>query len=135
MPDLTPVRIHVLDTPGYADYLGQDLSALDAVKSVCAVVDATKGVELLTRRMMDVAKERNLCRMIVVNKFEDPNVDLEALLAQMQEIWGPGVLPINLPANNRTIVIDCFDKDEGEADILAWAKCIAPLLKNYRRRR
>ena len=119
MPDLTPVRIHVLDTPGYADYLGQDLSALDAVKSVCAVVDATKGVELLTRRMMDVAKERNLCRMIVVNKFEDPNVDLEALLAQMQEIWGPGVLPINLPANNRTIVIDCFDKDEGEADIFS----------------
>lgn len=87
MPDLTPVRIHVLDTPGYADYLGQDLSALDAVKSVCAVIDASKGVELLTRRMMDVAKERKLCRMIAVN--------------------------------NRTRVIDCFDKDEGDADILS----------------
>ena len=122
MPDLTPVRIHVLDTPGYADYLGQDLSALDAVKSVCAVIDASKGVELLTRRMMDVAKERKLCRMIAINKFEDPNVDLEALLAQLQEIWGPGVLPINLPADNRTRVIDCFDKDEGNADILSVAE-------------
>ena len=50
LPDLTPVRIHVLDTPGYPDYIGQDMSALDAVKSVCAVIDATKGVELLTRR-------------------------------------------------------------------------------------
>ena len=58
LPDLTPVRIHVLDTPGYPDYIGQDMSALDAVKSVCAVIDATKGVELLTRRMMDIAKER-----------------------------------------------------------------------------
>lgn len=117
MPDLTPVRIHVLDTPGYADYFGQDLSALDAVKSVCAVIDATKGVELLTRRMMEVAKERGLCRMIAINKFEDPNVDLEALLLELQETWGEGVLPINLPANGRKIVIDCFDKDEGEADI------------------
>lgn len=118
-PDLTPVRIHVLDTPGYPDYLGQDLSALDAVKSVCAVIDATKGVELLTRRMMDVAKERNLCRMIAINKFDVPDVDLEALLRELQEIWGPGVLPINLPANNRTHVIDCFDKDGGDADILS----------------
>ena len=70
LPDLTPVRIHVLDTPGYPDYIGQDMSALDAVKSVCAVIDATKGVELLTRRMMDIAKERGLCRMIVINKFD-----------------------------------------------------------------
>ena len=119
LPDLTPVRIHVLDTPGYPDYIGQDMSALDAVKSVCAVIDATKGVELLTRRMMDIAKERGLCRMIVINKFDAPDVDLEQLLLDLQEVWGPGVLPINLPANNRSIVIDCFDKDEGEADILS----------------
>ena len=65
MADLTPVRIHILDTPGYPDYLGQDLSALDAVKSVCAVIDPTRGPELLTRRMMEAAKERGLCRMIV----------------------------------------------------------------------
>lgn len=119
MPDLTPVRIHVLDTPGYSDYLGQDLSALDAVKSVVAVVDATQGVEMLTRRMMQAAKDRNLCRMIVVNKFEDPNADLVGLLKEMQEIWGPGVLPINLPTKNRTRVIDCFDRDEGDADIMS----------------
>ena len=42
MTDLTPVRIHILDTPGYPDYLGQDMSALDAVKSVCAVIDLRK---------------------------------------------------------------------------------------------
>ena len=116
LPDLTPVRIHVLDTPGYPDYIGQDLSALDAVKSVCAVIDASKGVELLTRRMMDIAKERGLCRMIAINKFEDPSIDLIKLLKDLQEIWGPGVLPLNLPANGRTFVIDCFDKEEGEAD-------------------
>ncbi len=119
MADLTPIRIHVLDTPGYADYLGQDLSALDAVKSVAAVIDATKGPELLTIRMMKAAAERRLCRMIVVNKVDAPDVDLEALLEQLRETWGPGVLPINLPTKNRTRVIDCFDRDEGESDIMS----------------
>ena len=67
--DGTPVRIFLLDTPGYPDCVGQALGALDAVKTVCVVVDATKGIELMTRRMMHWAKERNLCRMIVVNRL------------------------------------------------------------------
>ena len=118
MADLTPVRIHILDTPGYPDYLGQDLSALDAVKSVCAVIDPTRGPELLTRRMMEAAKERGLCRMIVINKFDLPDADLEKCLEELLETWGPGVLPINLPTRNRTHVIDCFDREDGDSDIM-----------------
>ena len=118
MADLTPVRINILDTPGYPDYLGQDLSALDAVKSVCAVIDPTRGPELLTRRMMEAAKERGLCRMIVINKFDLPDADLEKCLEELRETWGPGVLPINLPTRNRTHVIDCFDREDGDSDIM-----------------
>ena len=118
MADLTPVRIHILDTPGHPDYLGQDLSALDAVKSVCAVIDPTRGPELLTRRMMEAAKERGLCRMIVINKFDLPDADLEKCLEELRETWGPGVLPINLPTRNRTHVIDCFDREDGDSDIM-----------------
>ncbi len=118
MADLTPVRIHILDTPGYPDYLGQDLSALDAVKSVCAVIDPTRGPELLTRRMMEAAKERGLCRMIVINKFDLPDADLEKCLEELRETWGPGVLPINLPTRNRTHVIDSFDREDGDSDIM-----------------
>ena len=122
MPNLTPVRIHVLDTPGYPDYIGQDLSALDAVKSVAAVIDASKGVDPFTKRMMDVAAERKLCRMIVVNKFDLPDTDLEKLLADLREVWGPGVIPINLPTANRAHVIDCFEREDGEADIMSVAE-------------
>ena len=113
--DGTPVRIFLLDTPGYPDCVGQALGALDAVKTVCVVVDATKGVELMTRRMMQWAKERNLCRMIVVNKFDQPGVDLEKLLIELREAFGNEVLPLNLPNKDCTHVIDCFDNDKGEA--------------------
>ena len=118
MPDLTPVRIHVIDTPGGPDYVGQALSALDAVKSVAVVVDATKGIELMTRRMMQWAEERGLCRVIVVNKIDAPDINLHELLDELKEAFGDGVLPINLPTKGCTRVIDCFDKDSGESDIM-----------------
>ena len=117
-PNLPPVRLHVIDTPGYPDYAGQALSALDAVKNVAVVVDATKGIELMTRRMMQWAEERNLCRMIVINKIDVPGVDLKRLLGELRDAFGDGVLPINLPTKGCTHVIDCFDHDTGESDIM-----------------
>ena len=114
--DGTPVRIFLLDTPGYPDCVGQALGALDAVKTVCVVIDATKGIELMTRRMMEWAKERNLCRMIVVNKIDQPNVDLMKLLIELREAFGNEVLPLNLPNKDCSHVIDCFDNDKGEAN-------------------
>lgn len=114
--DGTPVRIHLLDTPGNPDYIGQALGALDAVKTVCVVVDATKGIELMTRRMMAWAQERNLCRMLVVNKIDQPDVDLEGLVEQLREAFGDEVLPLNLPNKDCSHVIDCFDNDHGESN-------------------
>lgn len=112
----TPVRIHLLDTPGNPDFIGQALGALDAVKTVCIVVDATKGIELMTRRMMQWAKERHLCRMIVINKIDVPDVDLYALVKNLREAFGNEIMPLNLPNKDCTHVIDCFDNDTGEAN-------------------
>ena len=114
-------RIHLIDTPGYPDFLGQAIGALDAVETVAVVVSATNGIELVTRRMMAWAKARNLCRMIIVNKIDHEHIDLPALLGQLQEAFGPEVLPINLPADNGNRVIDCFDHDQGTADFLSVA--------------
>ena len=99
---LDPVRIHVLDTPGYPDYIGQSLPALDAVKSAVIVVDATKGVELMTERMMNWAEKRGLCRMIVINKIDVPGVDLMGVLDQLKLTFGDAVIPLNLPTKGMT---------------------------------
>ena len=115
-------RIHLIDTPGYPDFIGQAIGALDAVETVAVVVSATSGIELVTRRMMDWARRRNLCRILIVNKIDHDNVDLPRLLAELQEAFGAEVLPINLPAAGASRVIDCFDKDEGEADFLSVAE-------------
>ncbi len=120
--DYNGTRMHLIDTPGYPDFIGQAIGALDAVETVAVVVNAASGIELITRRMMDWAKHRNLCRMILVNKIDHENIKLPALLEQLQEAFGPEVLPINLPAEGGNRVIDCFEKDSGEADFQSVAE-------------
>lgn len=117
--DGTEVRVHMIDTPGYPDFVGQALGSLDAVKTAAIVVDATAGIQLMTRRMMDWAKERNLNRILIVNKIDAEHIDLPKLIEELKEAFGNEVMPINLPANNGARVIDCFAKDHGEADFLS----------------
>lgn len=108
--------IHVLDTPGYPDFMGQALCALDAVETVVVVVDAHKGIELTTHRMMHWAQTRKLCRMIVINKIDAPDVDLPKLLEEIQTAFGSECLPINLPTDGGKSVTDCFFTPSGAAD-------------------
>lgn len=101
-------RVHLIDTPGYADFVGQSMTALEAVDTAAIVVNAQVGIEMMTTRMMDWAARRNLCRMIIVNKIEAQGLDLPGLVAQLQAAFGKECLPLNLPAAGGTEVVDCF---------------------------
>ena len=110
------VRIHLLDTPGYPDFLGHALPALAAVETAAIVINAQNGVEMMTGRFMQWAQKRNLDRLIIVNKIDADNVDCEELLSRIQQTFGRECLPLNLPAANRSKVSDCFFAPAGEAD-------------------
>ncbi len=109
-------RIHLIDTPGAPDFLGQSLPALAAVETAAVVVSATTGIEMMATRMMDWAARRHLCRMIIVNKIDAQGVNLPALLEQLREAFGKECLPLNLPADGGSRVVDCFYNREGAAD-------------------
>ncbi|MGH8677600.1 MAG: elongation factor G [Burkholderiales bacterium] len=110
--------VHIVDTPGYPDFVGQSLPALSAVETAAVVVNALSGVELMTRRMMQWAKARDLCRIIIVNKIDADGVDLARVVADIQEEFGKECLPINLPAKKGTEVVDCFFNPAGESDLM-----------------
>src|SRR5205085_4718655 len=109
-------RIHLIDTPGFPDFIGQAIGALDAVETAAIVVNASAGIQMITSRMMEWAAKRGLCRLIVVNRIDAENVDLPELLGRIQEAVGKECLPINLPAKRGTDVVDCFFNPDGEAD-------------------
>ncbi len=102
------VSVNLLDTPGYPDFMGRALSVLPAIETSAIVVNAETGVELVTQRMMDFAADRNLCRLIIVNKIDAENVQLEAVLNDIRETFGRQCLPLNLPARGGQAVADCF---------------------------
>ena len=109
-------RIHLLDTPGYPDFLGQSLPALAAVETAAVVINAQNGIEMMTGRFMQWAAKRGLDRLLIVNKIDADNVDLEDLLERIQQTFGKECLPLNLPAGDRKKVSDCFFAPSGEAD-------------------
>ena len=101
-------RIHLIDTPGYPDFVGQSMTALEAVDTAAVVIDAATGVETMSARMMDWAAARRLCRLVIVNRIDAAGVDLAALVQQIRSAFGNECLPLNLPAAGGTKVVDCF---------------------------
>jgi len=88
---------HVVDTPGYPDFLGQALRGLDAADLALVVIHAGDGVMINTRRLFKRAKDQGLPIAIVVNRCDAENVDSEALQAQILELAGPGAKPYTVP--------------------------------------
>ncbi len=109
-------RVHFIDTPGSPDFLGQSLPSLEAVETAAIVINATAGVEPMARRMMDHAAARHLDRLVIVNRIDAPGADLPAVLAQIQAEFGRECLPVNLPAEGGTRVVDCFFNRSGDSD-------------------
>ena len=114
-------RIHLIDTPGAPDFIGQSLPALEAVETAAIVINAAAGIEPMAQRMMAYATERGLDRLVIVNRIDAQDVDLSALLADIQAAFGKECLPLNLPDAGATQVVDCFYNREGHCDFGAVA--------------
>ena len=108
--------IHLIDTPGLPDFIGRSISVLPAVETAAIVVNAQNGIEMIAHRMMQWAKKRDLCRMIIINKIDAENTDLPGLLGAIQSSFGKECLPINLPADGGKRVVDCFFNPSGDSD-------------------
>ena len=116
-------HVNLIDTPGYPDFIGRALSALPAVETCAVVINAQSGVELVTRKMMEQAAARGMERLLIVNRIDADEVDLEDILQQLKDTYGSACLPLNLPAEGGKAVIDCFFQATGGAtDFLSVAE-------------
>ncbi|MDO8248678.1 MAG: elongation factor G, partial [Rhodoferax sp.] len=109
-------QIHLIDTPGYPDFAGQAIGALAAVDTALIVINAQTGIELMAERMFTLAGERQLCRMLVVNKIDADNVDLPALVDDIRERFGKQCLLLDLPTLQGSDVVEVLGHDSGESD-------------------
>jgi elongation factor G len=116
------IHVNLIDTPGYPDFIGHSLTVLPAVETAAVVISASGGIEMIAQRMMERARERKLCRVIIVNKIDASDIDLPALLERVQESFGRECLPINLPSEGGKAVVDCFFNPTGNSDFSSVAE-------------
>jgi len=112
--------INLLDTPGYADFYGEVLSALRAVDSVIVTVCASSGVEVGTERTYSSARERNLPVMIFVNRCDKENTSVDKILSDIQRSFGNSCIPFNLPDTmgpSISAIYSIFESDKAPDEI------------------
>src|SRR5205085_2550443 len=91
-------QVHLLDTPGYPDFVGAALNALPVVETAVVVISAPNGIQVNTRRLFNEAGKRGLARMLVLNKLDAENIQLDELLKTIQASFGKGCVLFNAPA-------------------------------------
>jgi peptide chain release factor 3 len=94
------VKINLLDTPGHKDFAEDTYRTLTAVDSVILVIDAVKGVEEQTERLMEVCRMRTTPVIVFVNKMDRPGKDPFDLMDELEEKLDINVRPLSWPINS-----------------------------------
>ena len=92
-------KINILDTPGHQDFAEDTYRTLTAVDSVIIVVDVAKGVEMQTRKLMEVCRMRNTPVIIFVNKLDREGRDPFDILDELENELKINVRPLSWPIN------------------------------------
>ncbi len=95
-------KINFIDTPGYADFVGEVKAALRVADAALVVVTAEKGVEVGTELTWKYADERKLPRIVLVNKLDRENTSFENALESLRDQFGLKVVPLQLPIGEQS---------------------------------
>ncbi|MGB0035254.1 MAG: elongation factor G [Candidatus Acidiferrales bacterium] len=90
-------KINFLDTPGYSTFINETKSSLIAADASLILVDAAAGVQVVTEKVWDYATEYDQPRTFVLNWMDRELASFERALASLQQVFGRGVVPIELP--------------------------------------
>ncbi|MBB6473398.1 elongation factor G-like protein EF-G2 [Sphaerisporangium rubeum] len=91
------IKINLLDTPGYADFVGDLRAGLRAADAALFVVSAAEGVDGLTRMLWEECAAVGMPRAVVVTKIDHQRADFDDVVATCQDVFGDGVAPLYLP--------------------------------------
>src|SRR5207253_10513626 len=95
-------KIHLIDTPGYADFVSDVAAALRVADLVILVVSAVEGLEVQAEVAWRMASELGVPRMIFVNKLDRERASFGRTLEELRERFGAGVAPLELPVGEET---------------------------------
>ena len=102
-------KINILDCPGYADFAPEAIAALRVADLAVFVVSAVEGVEVQTEVMWKAAADIGIPRLIFVNKLDRERASFERTLQQLQDVFGAGIAPLELPIGEEAAFVGVAD--------------------------
>jgi len=91
------VRINVIDTPGYADFISDAIAGMHAAEIALFVVDAVSGPQVITDRLWKAAGEMGIARAIFVNRMDKEHANFDSTLEALRAKYGDTVCPVQMP--------------------------------------
>lgn len=105
-------KINFIDTPGYADFVGDVKSAMRVVEGALIIVCAVSGMEVGTELAWGFAEDNNVPRAFFINKMDRDNADFYAVTEALKVQFGSRVVPVQLPIGSQ-------DSFKGVVDLVA----------------
>ncbi|MHB9003332.1 MAG: elongation factor G [Coriobacteriia bacterium] len=91
------VKINVIDTPGYADFIGDAIAGMEAAEMALFVVDAVAGPQVQTHRLWKIAGDMGIARAVFINRMDKEHADFDGAMQKLIAAFGDRVVPVQLP--------------------------------------
>ncbi len=90
-------KYNILDTPGSFDFQGEVNSALRVAGGAIIVLDASSGIEVGTEKAWEYTEERNMPKILFLNKMDKENIKFMELISSLKEKFGKKIAPFEIP--------------------------------------
>ncbi len=91
------VKINIIDTPGYVDFIGDAIAGMEAAEMALFVIDAVAGVQVQTRKLWKLAEQMGIAKAVFINRLDKEHADFGAAMAALDKAFGHRVGAVQLP--------------------------------------
>lgn len=102
-------KINIIDCPGYFDFLGETVSALNVADGAVIVMSAVSGLNVGAEKAMDMTKKKKLPKIIFINQMDRENANYLKVLTQLEEKYGSSIAPIQYPIMENGVMTGYVD--------------------------
>lgn len=104
-------KINLIDTPGYADFIGGAVAGMEAAEMALFVIDAVSGPQVITDRLWKAAGEKGISRAFFINKLDKEHAQFNHIIAKLKDRYGERIVPVQIPIGRE-------DEFSGVVDII-----------------
>jgi len=122
--EIHDVRINVIDTPGYFDFIGEVVAALKVSDSAVITVDSVSGVEVGVEKAWDFVNDAKMPALFFINKMDRENSNFSKVLNQLREVFGNKIVPLMVPIGSEASFKGVIDLIEMRAVMAENNKCV-----------